>query len=316
MKIGFIGNDQMLISCLEIASKTANIEVSFVIFDSRRNNLMNPLDKYCQQKNFDYKSIEKLNTPEMLAYIKSFEIDYLLSINNFWVIRPAFIKTPSKATINFHNSIPSKYHGLNIPSWVIFNNEKTHGSMWHFVEEGIDTGNVILFREFNLNAKETAASLMVKCIKSGIEMFGDLLEMILNKSISSIPQEVGASYFGSKDYPENLGYIDLNQNAETIDRIVRSLNYGPYPNNYLFAKLKFNEKEIILNSVEIEEYKIIGEVGSIVKIDEENFCIQCSDAIINLSEAMDKDFNYLEGNEIAEYFNLGVNQNILSHANT
>jgi len=306
MKFGIIGNDQMVLSCIQLLQQRPDAEISFVIYDLRRLNPMNSIDTFCKTHNIEAKGITRLNSPEILSFIQSKAPDYILSINNFWVIRENVLAIPGKGSINFHNSVPSRYHGLNIPSWVIINGEKTHGAMWHFVEPGIDTGDVIIYDEFELTKNETAASLMVKCIKKGIEMFATVLDKLFNDNITRSPQVPNASYFGKHDYPANKGYIDFNDSMVNIERLVRGLNYHPFANTYLYAKIANNEKELIVNAVTAIPVEYKTTAGKIVYTKDGSFAVECKDGLIEIEDAMDAEYNGYEEGEIGEF--LGIKE--------
>ncbi len=306
MKFGVIGNDQMLLSCLRILLDRPDAEISFVIYDTRRINPMNPISGFCEKNNLLHRGIERLNDPVMLAFIQQHRPDYILSINNFWVIRPDVLAVPVQGTINFHNSVPSRYHGLNVPSWVIMNGEKTHGAMWHFVEPAIDTGDVLLYREFELAKGETAASLMVKCIRAGIDMFPELLNQLYTGHIQRIPQQPNASYYGKKQYPENNGYIDFSGTSEYIERLVRGLNYHPYKNTYLYAKIRHRGKELIVNEVQPELSALSAAAGVVVAVEEERLLVGTGNGILSIEDAMDEEGNECNGQALADF--LGIRQ--------
>jgi methionyl-tRNA formyltransferase len=307
MKFGIIGNEQMVQNCIQILKETPGAEISFLLYDISKVNAKNPINIFCEKNNINCKCITKLNSPENYEFIKNNRPDYLLSINNFFIIKEDILALPEKGTINFHNSVPSKYHGINIPSWVILNGEESHGAMWHFVEKTIDTGDVLSFGIFPVAKTETAASLTVKCIRKGIELFPELVRQLLENNITRIPQLKNASYYGKKDFPVNMGYIDFKQKGKEIDQLVRGLNYLPYNNPYLYAKIKFNEKELIVNAVETEYLSENAVPGKIVLIDDNEVHIMCKDAVIKIIDAMDESFEGYEGKEIADYLGLKIN---------
>ena len=306
MRFGIIGNDQMVQSCIQVLKDTEGAEICFVLYDIAKLQSMKPLDAFCEKHSVNAKGITRLNNPENAAWIKQYQPDYILSISNFFVIGEEILSIPGLGTINFHNSTPSRYHGLNIPSWVIINGEKSHGVMWHFVERSIDTGDVIMSAEFPLGKNETAASLTAKCINKGIELFPSVIGQLLSNNITRTPQQKNSSYYGKKDYPHHKGYIDFQQTGAEIERLVRGLNFLPYNNPFLYAKIKQGEKELIINSVEIIKTGEATTPGKIAGITEDGFQVECKDSIINIVEAMDESLNDYEGNAIAEY--LGIKQ--------
>lgn len=307
MKFGIIGNEQMVQSCIQILKETPGAEICFLLYDISKVNTKNPIDTFCKKNGIDCKAVTKLNTPDNYAFIKSKQPDYLLSINNFFIIKEDILSLPRLGTINFHNSSPSKYHGINIPSWVIINGEESHGAMWHFVEKTIDTGDVICFSEFPVTKNETAASLTVKCIKKGIELLPELIKQLLENNITRTPQSKDASYYGKKDLPAAKGYIDFTQTGKEIDQLVRGLNYLPYSNPYLYAKIKYSGKELIVNAVEMGAPAESPVPGKVVLIDDESVDIMCKDAVIKIVDTMDESLEGYEGKEIAGYLGIKAN---------
>jgi methionyl-tRNA formyltransferase len=310
MRIGVIGNDQMLLSCLQYLQQREGAEVCFVYYDPERLNPMNPIDVYCRENNLPAKGIRKLHTPEHVDYIRSCQPDVILSINNFWVIRQEILDIPSFTTVNFHNSVPDRYHGLNIPSWVIMNGEKEHGAMWHLVEQGIDTGDVLMYASFPVTQRDTAATLMVKCIRKGIEMFPAVMDQLFSGQLTRIPQHTGASYYGKKDYPENGGYINFTLSCGEIDRLVRGLNYMPFANPFLYARIRCNGNEVIVNAVETDEEATGFSAGTVVSIDEDELKIQCADGLITIADAMDEEQEECIGSRLAEKLGIRVGDRI------
>lgn len=313
MKFGIIGNEQMVQNCIQILKETKGAEISFVLYDISKLNPKSRLDSFCDKNNIIHKGITKLNTPENAEFIKNNKPDYLLSINNFFVIKEDILAIPVKGTINFHNSAPSKYHGINIPSWVIINGEETHGAMWHFVENTIDTGDVIVFDSFPVTKTETAASLMVKCIRKGIELFPQLLNQLLGDTVSRVSQLKNSSYYGKKDFPANKGYIDFRQTGKEIDQLVRGLNYLPFSNPYLYAKIRYKGKELIVNSIDVESTNQTTTPGKINAINDEAICVECKDSIIVITDVVDETDNEYEGEAIANYLCIRLNDVILEN---
>ncbi len=299
MRFGVIGNDQMLLSCLQYLQQREGAEICFVLYDTERLNPMNPIDSFCASNNLPAFGIRKLHTPETVEMIRASQPDCILSINNFWVIRQEILDIPSFATVNFHNAVPGCYHGLNIPSWVIMNGEKSHGSMWHLVEQGIDTGDVLKFETFPVTDRDTAASLMVKCIRKGIDMFPAVIDQLFSKELTRLPQQPGASYYGKKDYPESRGYINFELSPESIDRLVRGLNYMPFANPYLYAKIRWNNREVIVNAVETGDPEPGVLPGTVLSVDVDEISIQCSDGRITIADAMDENLEECIGHDLA-----------------
>lgn len=85
--------------------------------------------------------------------------DWLLSIANLHVIPDPVLALADKGAVNFHDGPLPRYAGLNTPNWALINGEARHGITWHMLEGGIDEGDIIAQRLFDISEDETALSL-------------------------------------------------------------------------------------------------------------------------------------------------------------
>ena len=300
MKIGIIGNEMILIRCLQHMMNYPNADIQFVIYDPNYENKFGAIQTFCEKNNIRTFKESRINTPSLIECIKKYRPDIIVSISNYWIMNREWLAIPPQGVINFHNAPPSRYHGLNIPSWVIINGEKEHGVMWHYAQEKVDAGDVIGFRMFPLNSEETAASLMVKCIQQGISLFKEIFEDILNERAKCIKQGKNSSFYLKSDLPENQGVLDFRWDLGKIERLVRGLNYIPFKNHFCHARIKTNSGEVIVNQVNTKSEKTILAPGSIVSIDDDEFRIACRDGSISVINAMNSQNEELDARSIAD----------------
>ena len=309
MKVGLIGNDQILFRCIKLLYEYKKFNIEFVICDERRGHNNLRVFEFCRANSIEFKSLTNINSEDIYSYILSKSLELIFSVSNYWILNEKILNASKIGVINFHNGPPNKYHGINIPSWVIINGEQQHGVMWHFAESEIDSGDVVLHHFFELDKNETALTLTVKCITYGIKLFKDLLEMIHSKDlIIRKKQQFETKYYSKKDMPPNLGYLNFNNAFIENDRLVRGLNFGLIENNFCYAKIKFDNKEIIVNQIEFIEAKITHINGQLVFFDDENFIIQAADGYINIVDSMDLEKKPLYGKSISEYLEININE--------
>lgn len=305
IKMGVIGNGKMAIQCMNIILNQPSLKLDFIIFNPKIDNAGKELLTFAIQNNFDAIGFEKLNSEESVETIKKYQPDYIISVNNFRIIKKEIIEIPKVGIINFHDAFLPSYKGVNIPFWVVLNGEKKHGITWHFINEGIDTGDIINQIEFDIPEGSTAATLTLLCIKKGVECFHQVVNNIAENNLKRIKQEPGGDYYSYKMFPENKGIINFNDKFEKIDKLVRGLNYFPFENNFCYSKIRYNDKDLIINSVSKID-KISEENGKIIKIDEDNLCINCSDSTILIDDMMLDYNNFLTPLEAANY--LGIKE--------
>ena len=157
--------------------------------------------------------------------------DWLFSIANLSVIPDDVLALPAKGAINFHDGPLPRMAGLNTPVWALLNGEAEHGISWHVMEAGIDKGDLLVTREFAIDADETAHSLNAKCYAAGLDSFAELLGQIETGTLAPRPQAFTTrSYFAGAKRPHAAGFLDFTQPAATLARTVRALDFGGYWN--------------------------------------------------------------------------------------
>ncbi len=97
--------------------------------------------------------------------------DWLFSIANLSVIPQAVLDRATHGAINFHDGPLPRHAGLNAPVWAILEGEKRHGVTWHMIEGGIDEGDIVKQRLFEMAPNETALTLNTRCYEAAMESF-------------------------------------------------------------------------------------------------------------------------------------------------
>lgn len=95
------------------------------------------------------------------------------------IVKDSLLEIPSKATINFHSSLLPYYKGTVVEFWQLFNKDyKYCGATIHFVDKGIDTGNILVQEGVEVSDKDTFFDLRYKNIKKGIELIPKAIELL------------------------------------------------------------------------------------------------------------------------------------------
>lgn len=143
------------------------------------------------------------------------------------IIRPdRFI---SNRLYNIHFSKLPSYKGVYTSAWPILNGETESAATLHCIDYGIDTGEIIDQRIFEIAKNETARTLYFKYQEAAKEVLNDNFDKILNNTYISTPQSpINSSYYGinSIDY-KNLA-INTRNTAESIGRQIRAFSFREY----------------------------------------------------------------------------------------
>jgi methionyl-tRNA formyltransferase len=128
---------------------------------------------------------EPINESKSVNKIKSFQPDLLISILGNQIFKSPIINLAPKGCINLHTSLLPKYRGLMPSFWVLKNNEIKTGVSVFFVDEGIDSGPIIVQTEIKINNK-TQEELINYSKKIGMEAIAKSVDLIQKNQLNLI----------------------------------------------------------------------------------------------------------------------------------
>ncbi len=196
--------------------------------------------KTAQKYNLPILQPQKLKNPDFVRDIKELN-PHLIIVVAFRMLPKEVWQFPPYGTINLHASLLPNYRGAAPINWAIINGEKETGVTTFFINENIDTGNILLQEKVNISPEETAGSLHDKLMETGAELLEKTVDKIMNGDIIPIPQdEISLSEikFAPKIFKEDCK-INWKNNTQQIYNFIRGLS--PYPGAW--SNIKINEKE-------------------------------------------------------------------------
>lgn len=279
LDVAVIGAGKMALDCLARILDHASARPGLVITPSSDDAAGRRLADWCARHSIPLCHAADPNDTTCLDQLVRLAPAAIFSINSFAILRPPLLAIPSLGVVNFHNGPLPGYAGMNIPTWAIWNDEKTHGVSWHFVDEGIDTGDVIAFSGFALDRRETAATLTMKCIMEGIRMFDSVLDAVLSGHASRVPQAGQRTCYRKTDVP-NEGRLDLNWPSRRLDRFVRALDFHPFPSPLGPPRIRLGAELIGLGRVAVTpdgDERSTQAPGMIQSIAADRLVVRCLD---------------------------------------
>lgn len=128
---------------------------------------------------------KSVNHHESIELIRSFSPDLIISLAGNEIFKTEFINIPKKGCINLHTALLPKYRGLMPAFWVLKNNEKKTGVSVFFVDEGIDSGDIIIQKTIDIN-NLSHSELIKKTKILGVEAIIEAVEKIDDNSYKLI----------------------------------------------------------------------------------------------------------------------------------
>lgn len=209
--------------------------------------------------------------------------DWLLSIANLRVIPQAVLALARKGAVNFHDGPLPRYAGLNTPNWALINGETQHGITWHMMEGGVDEGDILAQRLFDIGEEETAFSLNSKCYAAAMDSFGEVLDQLGADTLQRQPQDLSQrSYFAKGQLPQAGAVLDFSKDTATLCRLVRALDFGGYWNPMGCAKLYLADQALRVGQARPAQGS--GVPGTVLSVTGAVLTVATSDGAIALED--------------------------------
>ncbi len=225
-KVILIGSGKIACDCLMYLKDIVKKEVLYVI-ESQESSI-SMLFKYCEKQDVSYVKLVKNKRIEALLEKETIsERTLIISANNCFIFTTSLINKDNVEIINFHYSLLPKYRGMNIPTWVIFNNETETGITWHYVTEQIDCGKIICQKKIIIKQDMTAFQIVREGMILGSEAFKEFIGELLDKKIEGsevIYPETESIYYNSQ-LPKG-GIINLGESIKDMIRLLKCFDYG------------------------------------------------------------------------------------------
>ena len=144
------------------------------------------------------------------------KVDYIILA--WWpkIIKKEIINAPKIGVINFHPSFLPFNRGKNYNFWSIVE-ECKFGVTLHFVDEGIDTGDIIFQREINISWEDSGESLYLKAKSEMLKLFMDSYSNILRQDFTRIKQDLSKGSFHYAKELDNVSELELDKDYKAKD---------------------------------------------------------------------------------------------------
>ncbi|HBG4754043.1 TPA: methionyl-tRNA formyltransferase [Clostridioides difficile] len=282
MKIVFMGTPDIAVPCLQkiIDEK---YEILGVVAQpdkpkGRGKKLgMSPVKELAIENNIPVYQPVKARDKEFIDKIKSLNPDVIVVVAFGQILPKEILEIPKLGCINVHVSLLPKYRGAAPINWVIINGEEKTGVTTMYMDEGLDTGDMILKTEVNLDENITAGELHDKMMNIGAETLKETLRLIEE---GNAPREVQnhEEFSYAPIMNKSLGNIDFSKSAREIHNLVRGVN--PWPSAYT----TYNDVIMKVWKTKVLDEKSTKDVGTIIDVSKDGIKVSTIDNVLLIEE--------------------------------
>ncbi len=326
MKIVFMGTPDFALKSLQALYETKNEIVGVVTNQDKpkgrgMKQKASPVKDFAIENNLNlYQPIKIKNNEDFINEIKRLSPDLLCVVAYGKILPKELLKIPKYGSINVHGSLLPKYRGAAPIQWAVLNGEEETGVTTMFMDEGMDTGDMILKEKVKIGDEETTGELWDRMAVIGSKLLVETVNKIdnitkenKNITIEEIKIKIGAEKQGD-DFSlapmleKEMALIDWNKSAYEIKNLVRGLN--PIIGAYTFLngkKIKIwkvrNIENLTDNNIETKN-KSAGEIVLVNK--KKGLFIKTGKGIIEVLEIQSENSkrmdikSFLNGNQIDE----------------
>ncbi len=172
---------------------------------------------------------EKIRGPECVEYLKTKGADIIVVVAYGQILPKEILEMTPFGCINVHASLLPKYRGAAPIQWAVINGERVSGVTTMRMDEGLDTGDMILSEQVTLAPDETGGSLFECLSEVGARLCVKTLEAVEDGTAVYTPQDPAeATKVGM--IRKEMGHLDWSRPASELERLVRGLD--PWPGSY------------------------------------------------------------------------------------
>lgn len=240
---------------------------------------------------------QKLKDPLFLTALKELSPDLIVVFAYGKILPKEVLEIPQEGCWNIHLSLLPKYRGASPVQWALLEGEKKTGVTIMLMDEGMDTGPILLQKECPISEEDHAETLLMKLSELSVFALKEALELWKEGKLKPQPQsEEGASY--APLIKKEDGFFTFEEPGERIVRKLRA--FYPWPG--IFTKYK--GKILKVHSARVIPFEGEAVPGKVLKVDKEGIVVATSEGALLLKEVQ------LEGKKRVSGYEFALGQRI------
>ncbi len=282
-RLVFMGTPQFAVPILEALLNSENEVIAVVTQPDKlagRGKRLTPppIKLLAKEKGLKVLQPQRLKDQEFLDQMYSLRPEAIVVAAYGKILPKVLLELPRYGCLNVHASLLPKLRGAAPINWAIITGERETGITIMQMDEGMDTGDIILQRAVTIGPEETAGELHDRLALLGAELIVEALKGLKQGLLTPKPQpEKGVSY--APPLKKEDGFVDFTLSAEELARLIRGLD--PWPSAYAYFRgklIKFFRPQV----EEDQSHK--GIPGEIVTVEPHSLVVATGQGLLKIRE--------------------------------
>ena len=283
MKLIFMGTPDFSVGTLE-ALIAAGHEITLVVSQpdkpkGRGHELApTPVKETALKHGLKVFQPKRLKDPETIRTLEETPADAIVVIAFGQIVPASILHMKKYGCTNVHGSLLPKYRGAAPIQWAVIDGERESGVTIMQMDEGLDTGDMLLKGSVVLDEKETSGSLFDKLSALGASLCVEALEKLEKGELTPEKQGESPTEY-ARMLTKEMGELDFSRDAVTLERLIRGFN--PWPSAYT----RLGDKTLKIWAADVcEKQEPERQPGTVTEVAKQDFTVACGEGALKITE--------------------------------
>ena len=239
---------------------------------------------------------EKARNEEFIEKLRTYDADIFVVVAFGQLLPKSIIDMPRFGCVNVHASLLPEYRGASPIQWAVIDGCEYSGVTTMKMDEGLDTGDILLVKKVKLDKKETGGSLFDRLSIVGAELLIETLKGLEEGTITPVKQDDSKSSYVTM-LKKSMGELDFSKPAHDIECLIRGL--FPWPSAYTHYNgkmLKIWDADVVHNISDIADSSKFNDIeqeiqcdaniapATVCYVDKKRLIVKCGVDYLSLNE--------------------------------
>ena len=243
--------------------------------------LFSPVKEAALDLGYDILQPLSVRTPDFYEKAAAISPDIFVVVAFGHILPKKVLSIPKRGAINLHASLLPKYRGPAPIQWAIINMEKEAGVTAMLMNEGLDTGDILLSAKTEIDSKETSFSLHDRLSRIAGDILIPALSGICANSLKPVPQDNSQATYAPL-LKKKDGLVDWSKPAVEIEAFIRGIT--PWPGAFTFIgrkRIKIFASDVVFNDSKVDPGTVTGETR-------DRLCIATGKYVLSIKEIQEE----------------------------